>query len=86
MTGARHSGVPGFHGAAINHLCVDILARLLGDGQGLQASIHQQDVPDADVVNEAVIVHADAVVGPIRTLLNRKGELVTCIVGCLVRF
>ena len=73
--------VPGFHGATVNHFGVDILACLGCDHQRLDASIHQQDVPNTHIIYEAIIVHTDAVVSAVCTLLNCEGEVVPCKVA-----
>ena len=51
---------------------------LLYDLQAQQASIHQQDVPNADIVDEAIIVDGNAAILAVRSLLDCEDVLFPC--------
>ena len=75
--------LPGLHGASINDLSVHVLAVLAGDLQGLQAAVHQQDVAHAHILDEAVVVDADAAVVAVCALLNREASATLARLGLL---
>ncbi len=49
-----------------------------GDHERLQASVHQEDVSHAHIINEAIVIHTDAIIGAVGTLLNGECEFIAC--------
>lgn len=50
--------------------------------QAHDAAVHQQRVADADVVDEAVVVDADAPVGAVGALLDGECVVLACAGAC----
>ncbi len=70
--------IPGAHDTAINNLANNILLGLLQNLEAQHATIHQQHVIHADVIDEAIIVDRNSAVLAICALLDGEGVLGAC--------